>query len=43
MSGGIPPFAPYACVTWTGSTLRLLNYYIVLMVGKQQRANELDS
>jgi len=43
MSGGIPPFALYAFVTWTGTNLRLLNYYVVLMAGKQQRANELDS
>lgn len=43
MSGGIPPFAPYVFVTWTGKILLLRNYYSVLLAGKQQRANELDS
>ena len=40
MCGGIPPFALYAFVMWTGTTLRVLNSYVVL---NGRKANELDS
>jgi hypothetical protein len=43
MSGGIALFALYAFVKWTGTNLLSLNYYVVFMAGKQQRAKEVDS